>query len=146
MAVRSAHTKFVVDNSVWARLRTTPDVRSAFEAIVNAHSPAAIMICPPVVAEVGFSARNSADHTKLMQSLSAFPDCPTAPTAHETLIVQNALWAGGLVRSVGAMDTLIAAYAIANDATLLHFDSDFDYVAQVVRAFKHRWIVPRKSI
>jgi predicted nucleic acid-binding protein len=146
MAAKSARTKFIVDNSVWARLHTTPKVRHAFEAIVNAHSPAVIMVCPPVVTEIGFSARNSVDHTTLMQSLSAFPDCPTAPTSRETLVVQHALWARGLVRSVGATDTLIVAYAIANDATVLHFDSDFEYVAQVVPAFKHRWIVPRKSI
>ncbi len=104
------------------------------------------MICAPVVAEVGFSARNGEDHTKLMKSLGAFPDCPVAPTSLEVLNIQNALWTGGLVRSVGAMDALIAAYAMANDAAVLHLDSDFDYVAEVVPTFKHRWIVPRGSI
>lgn len=138
--------RFIIDNSVWARLHISLDVKTAFETAVNRYSPRAIMICAPVVAELGFSARSGDDHTKLMKSLAAFPDCPATPTFLETLTIQNALSTGGLVRSVGAMDALIAAYAIANDATVLHFDSDFDYVAQVVPVFKHKWIVPRGSI
>lgn len=135
--------RFLVDHSVWARLSTTPIVRGAFETLVNTVSPTAIMMCPPVAAEFGFSARNGADHTRLMGVLRAFPECSRAPTSGETLAIQNALWNGGLLRAVGAIDTLIASYAMANDATVLHYDSDFEHVAKVVPGFKHRWIVPR---
>jgi hypothetical protein len=56
-------------------------VRAAFLALLNLHSPASIMVCPPVVAEVGFSARTGADHTRVMHELAAFPDCPETRAA-----------------------------------------------------------------
>ncbi|MEQ1737888.1 MAG: hypothetical protein ABL886_15955 [Rhodoglobus sp.] len=39
------------------------------------------------------------------------------------------------------MDTLIAAYAIKNDATLLHYDRDFDHIGTVVPELRHQWII-----
>jgi predicted nucleic acid-binding protein len=141
-----ASPSFLVDNSVWARIPSTPSVKSALLELVSTHGPSSIMVCAPVVAEVGFSARNGKDHSQLWAGLSAFTDCPNAPNADDTLAIQNALWRSGLVRAVGAMDALIAAYAIANNAAVLHFDSDFDHVASVVPAFRHAWIVPRGSV
>lgn len=104
------------------------------------------MVCAPVVAEVGFSARSGSDHTALMGWLSAFPDCPVAPAADSTVQIQNAIWNAGLVRAVGAMDVLIAAYALANGASVLHYDRDFEHVARAMPGFTHRWIVPRGSV
>lgn len=138
--------RFIVDNSVWARLSTSPDVRARLVALVNLHGPNAIMICPPVVAEVGFSARSGADHDQVMRQLAAFPECPQVPTSADVLELQNRLWNGGLLRSVGAIDTLIAAYGISNDATILHYDTDFEHVASVAPGFKHAWIVPRGAV
>lgn len=138
-----ASPTFLVDNSVWARIPSSPHVKNAVLEIIARHGPNSIMVCAPVVAEVGFSARSGKDHSDLWEGLSAFPDCPFAPTADDTLAVQNALWYAGLVRAVGAMEALIAAYAMANHARVLHFDSDFDHVATVVPGFRHAWIVPR---
>lgn len=138
--------RFIVDNSAWARIATNPAVRQALELVVDTVSPSSVMVCPPVVAEVGYSARTGADHSRLVSYLGAFPECPLAPTSAETLAIQNALWNAGLVRSVGAMDVLVAAYAVVNEATLLHADSDFEHVARVVPSFSHRWVVPRESL
>ncbi|MEO8095927.1 MAG: hypothetical protein ABI632_13485, partial [Pseudolysinimonas sp.] len=59
---------------------------------------------------------------------------------------QSGLWGSGLLRAAGAVDTLIAAYAIKNDVTLLHYDRDFEHIASVTPALKHQWIVPRGSL
>ncbi len=103
---------------------------------------------PPAAVEYGYSARSGPDHTRLVQQLTRFIDCPTAPTSAEVLQLQlqNALWNGGLLRAVGATDTLIAAYGIANQATVVHYDSDFDHIAAVCPNFQHRWIVPRGTL
>ncbi len=144
MARRSSPPeRFIVDNSVWGRLRTTPAVRTALTALINAYSPSAIMICPPSVAEYGFSASTGGDHTRVMAQLKAFPECPQAPTSVEVLEMQNRLWNSGLLRAVGAMDTLIAAYALRNDAAVLHYDRDFEHVAAVTPGFRHEWVIPR---
>jgi len=139
--------RFIVDNSVWARLNTSPEVASAFRSVVNMASPMSIWVCPPTVAEIGFGARDAASHATLLSQLTtAFWDCPNAPSSADTLRIQSSLWSNGLVRAAGAMDTVIAAYAIANDATLLHYDRDFEYISSVVPVFRQRWIVPRGSV
>lgn len=138
--------RFLIDNSVWARLAISEPVRDAFRALVNAASPTELYICPPVAVEYGYSSRTGTDHTNLMQRLGAFTDCPFAPTTADVLRVQNALWNGGLLRAVGSTDTLIAAYAIANEATLVHYDRDFEHVAAVTPGFAQRWIVPRGTL
>jgi hypothetical protein len=117
-------------------------VANAFRALVNAASPTEVLICPPAAAEYGYSTRTGADHTTLTERLAVFRDCPTAPTTADVLRVQNALWNGGLLRAVGAMDTLIASYGIANQATVVHYDRDFEHIAAVIPDFDHHWILP----
>lgn len=96
--------------------------------------------------EYAYSARTGRDHSTVTRRLATFTDCPIAPTAAEVLQLQNALWNGGLLRAVGAIDTLIAAYGIVNQATVVHYDSDFDHIAAVRPSFQHRWIVPRGTL
>jgi predicted nucleic acid-binding protein len=45
-------------------------------------------------------------------------------------------------RSVGVADLLIAAVAEVHGATVLHYDSDFERIAEVTGQ-AHEWIVPR---
>jgi predicted nucleic acid-binding protein len=137
---------FIVDNSVWGRLPTKPDVRRAFEALIGTHRPSSILVCPPVVAEYGFSARTADEHRAIANALTAFAECQIAPDSPLTLDVQFRVWRAGLVRGAGALDTVIAAYALANDATVVHYDRDFEIIARAVPDLKHRWIVPRGSV
>lgn len=52
------------------------------------------------------------------------------PTNQDVLDLQQALWDNGLMRAAGAVDLLVAAYAIVNDATVLSADRDFEAIAQ----------------
>lgn len=137
--------RFLIDNSVWQRQRQ-PAVHDATARLMAAHPPWSILTCPPVVAEVGFSARSGTDHDTVRQSLTEFPECETHPSVALVLDIQNAIFYGGLVRAVGATDTVIAAYAVANDATVVHYDGDFEHVAHVWPGFRHAWIAPRGSL
>lgn len=138
--------RLLIDNSVWSRLASFPEVAEAFRALVNSARPAEVLICPPVAAEYGYSTRSGADHTTLVNRLAVFTDCQIAPTTADVLQIQNALWNGGLLRAVGAMDTLIASYGIVNHATVVHYDRDYEHIASVVPHFDHRWILPRGTI
>lgn len=137
--------RFIVDNSVWQR-QGQPTVRSAMARLMEAHSPWSILTCPPVVAAAGFSARSGADHDAVCRFLAEFPECEAHPRVALVLGIQNALWGSGLLRSVGAVDTVIAGYAIANDATVVHYDADFDHVGRVRDDFRHSWIAPRGTL
>lgn len=143
---RHTHPRYLIDNSVWARLSTDPDVVVALKQLLDLANPEDTLICPPIAAEVGFSARNGADHGALMEQLSSFAECSEHPVSGEVLEIQNKLWNGGLLRAAGATDTLIAAYALKNNAIVLHYDHDFDHIATVTPAFRHEWIVPRGSV
>ena len=109
---------------------------------MSRRSPWAFLICPPVAAEVGFGARNAGDHAAVRSSLATFPDCERHPTTAEVLEIQTSLIDAGLFRAVGALDTVIAAYALVNEATVLHYDRDFEHVATVTPDFAQRWIAP----
>jgi predicted nucleic acid-binding protein len=145
-ASRKKPTRYLIDNSVWARLSTDPDVVAALRSIVDLTRPDDVLVCPPIAVEIGFGARTGADHSVLQTQLGAFSHCSEHPNVDDALDIQNRLWNGGLLRAAGSMDTLIAAYALKNDAILLHYDRDFDYIAAVMPAFRHQWIVPRGSI
>jgi len=142
----AAPRRYLIDNSVWARLSTEPVVVAALKAVVDLEHPDDVLVCAPIALEVGFSARTGDGHSILTKQLTAFAECSKHPSADDVLQVQNKLWSGGLLRAAGAMDTLIAAYAIKNEATLLHYDRDFEHIAAVMPAFQHQWVVPRGSI
>lgn len=144
MATRT--TRYLIDNSVWARLSTDASVVDALKVVVDLARPDDVLICPPIALEVGFSARTGPDHSLLAAQLEEFPECTEHPSVEEVMLIQNRLWNGGILRAAGAMDTLIAAYAMKNDATLLHYDRDYDHIATVMPDFRHRWIMPRGSI
>jgi predicted nucleic acid-binding protein len=138
--------RFLIDNSVWARLSTSELVTAALRSLVDLAIPDDVLVCPPIALEVGFSARNADAHAALMNELSAFAQCDAHPTTEEAGLIQFRLWNSGLLRAAGAMDTLIAAYAIKNRATLVHYDRDFEHIAAVMPELDHQWIVPRGSV
>lgn len=139
-------TRFLIDTSVWARLATTPEVVEELKKLVELVSPTDLLVCPPVAVEYGFTARTGKDHSKLMEQLDAFGASDVHPTREDVLALQSRLWNGGLLRAAGATDTLIAAYALKNNAAVLHYDRDFEHIASVVPGFSHKWILPRGSI
>ncbi len=116
------------------------------DQLLARHSPWAMLVCPPVVAEVGFSARSGNDHDAVRKFLGEFADCEIHPSSALVLDIQGALFNSGLVRAVGAVDTVIAAYAVANVATVLHYDHDFEHIGCLREDFRHAWIAPRGTL
>lgn len=124
-------TDYLVDNSVWARLASgDPDIRDRLERI--ARSPSDLFVtCPPQVVEFCHSARSPEEHAHYLEQISLGFPLERAPDETLAVGIQSALWNAGLVRAAGTVDILIAAYAIANDATVLSADRDFEHIAAV---------------
>ena len=80
-------------------------------------------------------------NVSLMRTLHLGFPLERAPDESLVLDVQSALWNSGFVRAAGAVDILIAAYAIVNDATVLTADHDFDHIAQVTD-LQHEYVAP----
>ncbi|MGI8450407.1 MAG: hypothetical protein ACR2MP_25175 [Streptosporangiaceae bacterium] len=61
------------------------------------------------------------------------------------LDVKAALWRGGHVRAVGFPDLLIAAVADLERVTVLHYDRDYELIAQVTSQ-PVAWVVARGTV
>jgi predicted nucleic acid-binding protein len=134
-----ASVEYIVDTSVFARL-TKPAVVARFAPLA---ATARVAICAPVAFEVGYSARNHADYVALTDRLASFPSLAVTDADHRRgLEVQASLAARGGHRALSLVDALVAAVAEARDLTVLHYDRDFELVAQVTGQ-RQEWIVKR---
>lgn len=136
--------RFLVDTSAMNRVARSPEVATGLR---RASQEGLLVICPPVLLELGFSARSLDDWDRLQADLADFPVLHPSPlTQPKATSLQRALWAGGKVRAVGAFDTFIAAIAMEHRATVLHYDRDFEHLGSVEPRFDHRWVAPAGSV
>jgi len=131
----------LVDTSVLTRLAHGA-VRTALEPFAAAGQAARAGISD---LEVGFSARNLAEWTRLTGALAAFPLIETeAGHVRRARQVQRLLAGRGL-RGRKVPDLLIAAAAEENGLTVLHYDADFELIARVTGQ-SCVWVVPAGTI
>jgi predicted nucleic acid-binding protein len=134
-------TDYLVDNSVWARaIAGDSGMIARLRGIERAPSDL-FVTCPPQVLEFCHSARTPVEHDRYRERISLGFPLEHAPDESFVLDIQGSLWNAGLVRAAGAVDILIAAYAIVNDATVLAADHDFDHIAKVAD-LRHEYIAP----
>jgi predicted nucleic acid-binding protein len=131
----------LVDTSVLTRLdRST--VREAIEPLAGDGHVARAGISD---LEVGFSARNLREWTRLTAALTAFPLIETdAAHVRRARQVQRLLASRGL-RGRKVPDLLIAAAAEESGLAVLHYDADFDLIARVTGQ-RCEWVVPPGTI
>ena len=135
---------FMVDNSVWGRYQRYPSVRLAVDQLDDV-----IYTCTPQRVEFFYSARCVDDLARLVEFLDRVgvylkPESGLDDTCME---IQTALAKAGKLRAVGPIDVMIAAYAITNRMTVLHYDSDFDdHLGSAVPELRQQWVVPRGSL
>jgi predicted nucleic acid-binding protein len=95
--------------------------------------------------EVGFSARNVVEWTRLAAALAAFPLVETdAAHMRRARQVQRLLASRGL-RGRKVPDLLIAAAAEENGLVVLHYDADFDLITRVTGQ-RCEWIVAAGTV
>jgi predicted nucleic acid-binding protein len=101
----------------------------------------ALFMTEIVALELLYSARNRADYETRWDGLDTLPWLHlTAPVAERALEMQRTLAARGQHRRP-IPDLLVAATALEHDATVLHYDRDFDLIADVI-GLSARWIIP----
>ena len=129
--------RFLVDTSVLKRLRHD-EVRGVIEPLADRGELGRPSICD---LEVGYSARNAAEWDELLTALDAFAQIETS-AAHvaRALQVQRLLaersWRGRKIP-----DLLVAAAAEELSISVLHYDADFDLIAEVTGQAS-QWVVP----
>lgn len=103
--------------------------------------------CGTVALEVLYSVRSPVEHEKVRRELrSAYEWLHTDDKDFGRAIeVHSQLADTGRHRSVALPDLLVAAVAERHGVTVLHYDSDFDLIAEVTGQ-PTRWVVPRGSV
>ena len=113
------------------KLARSANIRRRFGEITTRYP---IYTCPPQVLEYCWSARNPAEYAELRTDIELYTPAVNTPTQRNVLDIQQALWDNGLMRGAGNSDVLIAAYAIANDLTVLTSDHDFAHIERALGA------------
>lgn len=135
-------SKVVVDTSVVNRF-SNDLIAIEIEDAVEAGD---VAVCSPVIYEVCFSARSRAQFDRMRRQLEALPQVRTHQAVFDrALEVHQALAARGQHRAVSLTDLLIAAAAEAAELPVVHYDADFDLIAEVTGQ-DARWVVPRGLI
>jgi predicted nucleic acid-binding protein len=132
-----AVTAYLVDKSVLARLGR-PTVSAALMPYLGQ-----LATCSTVLLELGWSATSSRHYDRMMDDLGWYVSLDiNQETLTLALGLQRDLVARGHHRGPGVADLVLAATAITHAATVLHYDRDFELIAEVAPQFVHRWIVP----
>jgi len=130
--------EYLVDTSAWARARK-PAVREVLDPLIR---KGLVGTCATVDLEMLYSARNVAEHDSMRIERSSFEWLAVFDECWERAIdVQRALCAVGRHRGVPMADLLIAATAERHGVTVLHYDADFDVIAEVTGQLT-QWVVP----
>ena len=132
---------FLVDTSVLKRLDRR-NVRDVVAPLAEAGELARASMCD---LEVGYSARNTKEWDQLVGALAVFDVIDTtAEHVRRALQVQRML-AKRSQRGRKIPDLLIAAAAEERNLGVLHYDADFDFIANVTGQ-RCEWIVPAGSL
>ena len=120
----------LVDTSVWHHYARTPAIQDAVDGLVSTGH--LLTTCPVIVAEYCFSARNTTELRDLQTDMGLLYLLETSNLAPSVRRIQSALWSIGLARAAGASDTLIAAYALEHNQTIVTCDVDFVHIANAL--------------
>jgi predicted nucleic acid-binding protein len=135
----------LADTSGWTASARDPELRRRFDESVAAGE---IATCDAVAFELLHGTRNGHEFSETRTRLGLLSRCPIdrrewrrALDVYEMLAHQ-----GGMHhRRVKRADLLIAAAAESAGVPVLHYDADFDVIAEITGQ-PTRWIAPRGSL
>ena len=139
-------SRYLIDNSVLQRLPRSDAVQAAVAALLDADHE--LCCCALSLDEFAFSAGSATDHAVASHRLrTTFLYLPLSSAIDQLILdIRAALWTSGKGRAAGVIDVALAAAAVHNDATILHYDHDFDHMANAYPPLRSAWVVPRGTV
>lgn len=133
--------EYLADKSALARLHHPPVARRLGPLLLEG----LVATTPIIDLEVLYSARSPADYEEILAERRALPSYPlTREVTDRAIEVQQRLAQGGRHR-LPLPDLLIAAAAELNDLAVMHYDADYDRIAEVTGQ-RCEWVVPQGSL
>jgi predicted nucleic acid-binding protein len=132
----------LADTSVWHWARHAT-ARAALQAELDRGT---VATCAIVDAELMVSARSPRDADALMAERRALHWLVTPDDVWDAVLgTQRALVDSSRHRTVKIPDLIVSAVAGRHGATVLHYDADYDAIAEITGQ-PMRWLVPKGSL
>jgi predicted nucleic acid-binding protein len=137
----------LLDNSAWARLGDPALDDHRVVELADAFEAGRVATCAPFLLEAGYSARNAREHDELLRELLGLPHVST-----DEVVEQHAVAAQRQLARVGhhrlpPVDLLVAAIADRHRLGVLHYDRDYDVIAEKTDLdFGSVWLAPAGTI
>jgi predicted nucleic acid-binding protein len=130
----------IIDSSAMSRTREQ-EVGAVIGSLIDLGR---VATCAVLDFEALYTARSPSEYVAIGElRRGAFDYLPVNDAEwSRALEVQAVLASQSRLREVGMADLLIAAVAERHGLTLLHYDSDFDTIAEITGQ-DARWVVPR---
>jgi predicted nucleic acid-binding protein len=133
---------YLGDTSALARAQR-PEVAVRLDPLLEA---GLIARCTPTDLEAGFSSADPASHREMRETRAAWPFVAmNQPALDRAVAVQDALAERSQHRGAKIADLLIAAAAEAAGLVVLHYDHDFDLIAEITGQ-PMEWIVAAGAV
>ncbi len=130
--------RYLADKSAFEQQRHSDAAAGLLSALA---ADGALFMTEIVALELLYSARTSDDYDARREDLLSLPWFHlTQAVAASALRIQHELSGWGQHRRP-IPDLLVAATALEHDAVVLHYDRDFDLIAEVT-GLSARWIIP----
>lgn len=133
--------RYLADKSALARIHL-PAVGQRLRPLIEA---GAVATCSIVDLELLYSARTFDDYEELLDDRRGLPSVTlTQQTFDDAIEIQHQLARAGQHR-LPIPDLIIAAAARSADRSVIHYDADFERIAEVAE-LDHEWVVPAGSV
>jgi predicted nucleic acid-binding protein len=137
----------LLDNSAWSRIVDCVLDDQRAEQVAEWIEQRYLGTCLPFLLEAGYSAQSAADHEALMAELDLLPCVQITPGAERcALQAQRELAMIGHHR-LAPIDIIIASAAHDAGAGVLHYDGDYDILAEKTSlTFESEWLAPAGTL
>ncbi|MDP7550471.1 MAG: PIN domain nuclease [Acidimicrobiales bacterium] len=133
--------RYLADKSALTRLDQEP----VAEELAPRLNLRMVATCPIVDLEMLYSARNAGDHARAASERSRLPSVDIDRIVTDRALAVQSLLAQRGQHRLPIPGLLIAAAAEVNDLVVLHYDADFDRIADVTGQTSE-WVVPKGSV
>jgi predicted nucleic acid-binding protein len=132
--------QYLVDKSAWVQQAYSAPARDRVESL---RASRRLAVCAVTVAELLYSSRNAAEMQADADDLSLLGRLGIDPRVEDRVTaIMKQLATRGQHRAPSIADLFIAAVADVHDATVLHYDKDFELIADVTGQ-RQEWVIPR---
>ena len=134
---------YLADKSALGRLKASPEISEVLDPLLIAGEVATCGMCD---LEMLYSARSAERYAVVARHLRALPRVHiTESVVDRALEVQARLAKRSQHLGIPFPDLIVAACAESADLTVMHYDADYERIAEVTGQ-PVEWVVPRGSV